>query len=165
MNAHSLFRKTLTVLSVAAACASAVPASAATTIILNRSLPPQFEVTGTQFDVDEQTGRVRLTFDIFDFTWESNIVRTESVDVPGLRFDRERREVLYESKGSVVTCARRKKILWGTSYPATDACRIVVKSELRNQAASPELRARTDGTDWVIELETEEPAKTAGHSR
>ena len=37
----------------------------------------------------------------------------------------------YESDGSVVTCARRKKILWGTTYPETGACRITVRSEPR----------------------------------
>lgn len=155
MDAPSLIRKPLIAFSIAAICAFAVTASADTPVILHRSLPPQFQVTGTTFDVDERTGLVRLAFDVFDFTWESNLVRTESVDVPGLRYDRERGAVLYENGGAVVTCARRKKILWGTSYPATDACRIVVRSEVQN----------TGMTDWVVEFVTDGPAKSAGLSK
>lgn len=155
MNAPSLIRNPLVALSIAAICASAVPASAETPVILHRSLPPQFQVAGTRFHVDERTGRVRLAFDVFDFTWESNLVRTESIDVPGLRFDREHREVLYQNGGSVVTCATSKKVLWATSYPATDACRINVRSEVENSGM----------TDWVVEVVTDGPAKTAELSR
>jgi hypothetical protein len=155
MNKRTLTGKSLLALAIAAVCASAVPASAETPVMLHRSLPPQFQVTGATFDVDEQTGRVRLAFDVFDFTWESNIVRTESIDVPGLRFDRERGAVLYENGGAVVTCARRKKILWATSYPATDACRINVGSEVQN----------TGMTDWVVGFVTDGSAKSAGPSK
>lgn len=155
MNKHTLAGKSLLALAIAAVCASTVPASAETPVILHRSVPPQFEVTGTKFDVDERTGLVRLAFDVFDFTWEGSLVRTESIDVPGLRFDRERREVLYENGGGVVTCAKRKKFLWETSYPATDACRIVVRREVQN----------TDMTDWVVEFVTNGPAKSAGLSK
>jgi hypothetical protein len=152
MNALLLIRKSLIALSIAAVSSSAVPASAETPVVLYRSVPPQFQVMGTKFDVDERTGLVRLAFDVFDFTWESNLFRTESIDVPGLRYDRERGAVLYENGGAVVTCARRKKILWGTSYPATDACRIVVRNEVQN----------TGITDWVVEFVTKAPAKSAG---
>lgn len=107
---------------------------------------------------------MRLDVDVYDDTWEGNI-SSESVAVPGLRFDRERREVLYESGGSVVTCARPKKFLWSTSYPATGACRIVVGSEPRNVEADPGARAWTDWTDWRVELVTDEPARTAGRPR
>jgi hypothetical protein len=155
MNAPSPIRNLLVVLSIAAICASAVPASAETPVVLHRSLPPQFQVAGTKFDVDEGTGLVRLAFDVFDFTWEGSLVRTETIDVPGLRFDRERREVLYQNGGSVVTCATRKKFLWATSYPATDACRINVRSEVENSGM----------TDWVVEVVTDEPAKTAELSK
>ena len=155
MNAPSLIRNMLIALSIATTCAAAVPASAETPVILHRSLPPQFQVAGTKFDVDERTGQVRLAFDVFDFTWESNLVRTESIDVPGLRFDRERREILYQNGSSVVTCATRKKVLWATSYPATGACRIDVRSEVENSGM----------TDWVVEVVTDGPAKTAEISR
>jgi len=151
MNAPLRIQKTLIALSIAAACASALPASAETLVIRHQSLPPQLQVTGAKFDVDERTGLVRLAFDVFDFTWEGNIVRTESIDVPGLRFDRARREVLYENGSSVVTCARRKKFLWGTSYPATDACKILVRSTAES----------TGMKDWVVEFVTKEPAKAA----
>ena len=129
MKAHSLLRRTLIAFSIAAACAPAVSVSAATTIVLHRNLPAQLEVTAAKFDVDEGTGRVRLAFDVFDPTYEGNTYRTEYLDVPGLRVDRERREVLYENGGSVVTCAQRKKFLWETTYPATEACRFVLSSE------------------------------------
>jgi len=155
MNVPSLIRRTLIAFSIAAVCASAVPASAETPVILQRRLPPQFQVMDTKFDIDEATGRVRLAFDVFDFTWESNLVRTEFIDIPGLRFDRERGAVLYESGGAVVACARRKKTVWGTSYPATGACRIVVRSEVQNAGM----------TDWVVEFVTDGPAKGAGLSK
>lgn len=161
MNGPSLPGKTLIALSIAAACASAAPVSAATIIILDRSLPPEAKVSGTEFDVDEQTGRARVAVDLYDDSWEGNL-SSESVLVPGLRFDRERREVLYESEGSVVTCARRKKILWRTSYPATGACRIIVRSEPRNADAGPGVRALTD---WVVELVTDESTRAARLSR
>ena len=73
-------------------------------------------------------GRAQLAVDFFDDTDEGYLT-SESVDVPGLRFDRERGEVIYESDGSVLTCARRQKILWGTRYKETGACRISVRSE------------------------------------
>ncbi len=155
MKAPSLIRNSLIAFSIAAICASAVPASAETPVILHRSLPPQFQIAGTKFDVDERTGLVRLAFDVFDFTWESSLVRTEFIDVPGLRFDRERREVLYQNGSSVVTCATRKKVLWVTSYPATDACRINVRSEVQTSGM----------TDWVVEVVTNEPAKAVELSR
>jgi hypothetical protein len=162
MNAHSLIRKTLITLSIAAACGSAVPVAAATPITLHRSLAPQFQVAGEGFDVNERTGRVRLTFDVFDFTWESNLIRTELVDVPGLRFDRERREVVYENEGLVTTCARPKKFLWSTTYPATDACRIIVRRETQTAGADS---GTSVGTDWAVELVTNEPTKSARLSR
>ena len=129
MKALSLIRKTLIALSIATACAPAVSVSAATAIVVHRNLPSQFEVTAAKFDVDEGTWRVRLAFDVFDPTYEGNTYRTEYIDVPGLRVDRERGEVIYENGGSVVACAQRKKFLWETSYPATEACRFIVTSE------------------------------------
>jgi hypothetical protein len=155
MNTLSRIRQGFIAVSIAAICASSAPAAAETPVILHRSLPPQFQVAGTKFDVDERTGLVRLAFDVFDFTWEGSLVRTETIDVPGLRFDRERREVLYQNGGSVVTCARRKRFLWATSYPATAACRINVRSEVENSGM----------TDWVVEVAVDGSAKTAELSR
>ncbi|HMA28378.1 MAG TPA: hypothetical protein VKS23_00815 [Thermoanaerobaculia bacterium] len=145
----------------AIACASAAPASAATVIVLDRTLPPEVKVTGTSFDVDEKLGRVRLAVGLYDESFEGNI-SSEPVVVPGLTFDRERREVRYESKGSVVTCARPRKILWATRYEATDACRITVRSEPRIAAEGSGERALTG---WVVELATNEPTRSAGLKR
>lgn len=144
---------------LALAFAAAAPASAATVIVLNRNLPPQVKVSNTEFDVDERAGSVRLAVELFDDSWEGNL-SVESVEVPGLRFDRERQEVLYESGGSVVTCARRKRILWGTTWPATNACRITVKKESRTADAGGGAP-----TSWVVALVTDEPAKAARLSR
>lgn len=161
MIARSPIRKTLIALLIAAACASEVPASAAKIVVLDRSLPPGVKVSGTEFEVDERLGNVRLAVDYFDDSWEGNL-STESVEVPGLTFDREHREVRYESEGHVVTCAQRKKILWGTAYPATDACRIIVRSEPR--IANTGFRERAS-TGWIVELATNEPMKAAGLKR
>lgn len=153
--------RTFRALAIAAACAFAAPASAATIGLLDVNLPAEVRVTGTNFEVDEQAGLARLAVDLYDESFEGNI-STELVVVPGLTFDRELREVRYEGGGSVVTCARRKKILWGTSYPATEACRTVVRSEPRNVDAGFGARPLTR---WVVELVTDEPARSTGDAR
>lgn len=160
MNRTHMSRNLLIAFALAAACPFGAPASAATIVVLHRSLPPEVRVSGTSFDVDEQRGRVRLAVDLYDDSWEGNVT-TESVSVPGLRFDRERREVLYESEGSVVRCARRRTILWGTSYPATEACRITVRSE----PLAADADATRALTDWVVEFAAGEPTRSAALSR
>lgn len=150
-------RKTLVALSIAAACASALPASAAPITILDRSLPPEVKILRTEFVVDEKTGSARVGVDLYDDSWDGYLT-SESVVVPGLRFDRERREVIFESGGSVVTCARPRKILWGTDYPATAACPVLVRSETRNADAGAGARATRN---WVVELVTDEPTRAA----
>jgi hypothetical protein len=160
MSAPSSFRNTLAVFSIAA-FASAVPASAATITVLDRRLPPETMVLRTEFDVDETTGSARVAVDLFEDSWDGYLT-SESVVVPGLRFDRERREVLYESGGSVVTCARAKRVLWGRSYPSTGACQILVRSERRDADAGLGARAPRN---WVVDLVTDQPTKAARLSR
>jgi hypothetical protein len=149
-------RTTLAALAITAACVLASPAWAANTILVDRTLPPQVKVARTEFTVDD-TGRAQLAVDFFDDTDEGYLT-SESVDVPGLRFDRERGEVIYESDGSVLTCARRQKILWGTRYKETGACRISVRSEKPTVEAGSRASA---AKEWVVELVTEEPTKAA----
>ena len=148
-------RTTIAALAIATACASASPVRAATTILLDRTLPPRMKVSRTGFDVDERTGRARLAVDFFDDT-EDGYTTSESVDVPGLRFDRASGAVLYENAGSVLTCAQRRKVLWGTRYRETGACRIVVRSE--TPVAEASVRA---SREWIVELVTDEPTKAA----
>jgi phosphate-selective porin len=161
MNKHTLTGRALLAFAIAAACASAVPASAAKIIVLDRTLPPEVKVVGTNFEVDEKLGGVRLAVDFYDESFDGNL-SSQLFVVPGLTFDREHREVRYESEGSAVTCAQRKKILWGTAYPATDACRITVRSEPRIADAGFRERAVTG---WVVELATNEPTEAAGQGR
>jgi hypothetical protein len=157
MNKYALSGRALASFAFATACAFAVPASAATTIVLDRNLPPEVKVTGTSFDVDEKLGRARLAVDLYDDSFEGNSF-SESVAVPGLTFDRENREVRYESEGAVVTCAVAKKFLWATTYEATDACRITVRSEPRIADGGATTRPLTG---WVVELATNEPTRSA----
>ncbi len=161
MNKNHRSGRALVFFAIAAAFASAVPASAATAIVLDRTLPPEVKVTGTSFDVDEKTGRARLAVGFYDESFEGNM-SSESFAVPGLSFDRERREVRYESGGSVATCAVRKTFLWATTYEGTDACRIIVTSEPRTAAAGSEERARTS---WIVALTANEPTRSAGLKR
>jgi len=142
---------------MATASAFAVPASAAGIVILDRDLPPEVKITGTSFEVDEGTGRARIAVDLYDESFEGNTF-SESVAVPGLTFDRERREVLYESDGSTVTCAVRKKVLWAATYAESGACRITVRSEPRTADDGFQARAVTG---WVVELATDEPTRSA----
>jgi hypothetical protein len=157
MRGPSRSRVTLIALSIVAASASAVPVSAATIALLDRSLAPEAKVLRTEFGVDERTGSARVVVDLYDDSWDGYLT-SESVAVPGLRFDRERREVVFESGGSVVTCARPRKVLWGKIYPATGACRILVRSESRDAAAD---RGTPASKEWVVELVTDEPTKAA----
>lgn len=161
MNKNLMSGRALVFFAIAAAFASSVPASAATSIVLDRSLPREVKVTGTTFDVDEKLGRVRLDVDLYDESFEGNR-SWEPVVVPGLTFDRESREVRYESAGSVVTCAVRKKFLWATTYAATDACRINVRSEPLAANADSGARAQTG---WIVELATDVPTRSAGLKR
>jgi hypothetical protein len=157
MNGHSLPEKALIVFAMAAACASAVPASAASVVVLDQNLPREVKVTGTHFEVDEKAGNARLAIDLFDESFETNIY-SDSLVVPGLVFDRERREVRYESDGSSVTCAVRKKVLWATTYPETGQCRISVRTESRTADGGSGMQA---ATGWVVELATSEAARQA----
>ena len=101
MNKHTFSGNSFIAFAIAAAGAAAVPATAATTIVLDRSLPPEVKVTGTRFDVDEKLGRVHLAVDLYDESFSGNSF-SETVVVPGLTFDRERREVRCESGGPAV---------------------------------------------------------------
>lgn len=157
VNGRSLAERTLIPLALAAACAFAPPTRASSIVVLDRNLPPEVKVTGTGFDVDERAGRVRLAVDLYDESFEGAI-RSEAVVVPGLAFDRERGEVLYENDGSTVTCAVRKKVLWGRTYAETGACRISVRRESR--AADGGL-APTAVTGWVVEFKADEPTRSA----
>ena len=148
-------------LATAAAGAFAVPASAAPIVVLDRNLPREVRVTGTHFEVDERTASARIAVNLYDESFEGNMY-SESVVVPGLTFDRERREVLYEAGGSTVTCAVRKKFLWATTYEASGACRIMVRSEPRTADDGFGTRAVTG---WVVELATDEPTRSAGLNR
>ncbi len=161
MNATSLTRRTLRAFAMAAASAIALPAAAAPIVVLDRNLPPEVKVTGTHFEVDEGTGRARIAVDLYDESFEGNIY-SESVAVPGLTFDRERREVLYEHGGSTVTCAARKKVLWAATYPESGACRITVRSEPRTADDGFRTHALTG---WVVELATNEPTRSASLKR
>jgi hypothetical protein len=164
MRASTPARSLLIALSIASACASTT-AAAVTNIIVVRTLPPGMKVSGAEFKVDERTGSARLVVDVYDDSWEGNLF-SDAVAVPGLRFDPERREVLYENGGAIVTCAQPRKFLWSTSYPATGACRIVVRSEPRKAGGDPgEARAWADWRDWVVEFVTDEASKTAARSR
>lgn len=154
-------RTAVAALAIAAACAFSAPVRAATTILVDRTLPSSVKVSRTEFGVDESSGRAVVAVDFFDDTDEGYLT-SESVDVPGLRFDRERGEVLYESDGSVLTCARRKKILWGTYYRETGACRIFVRNEASEAKAGSHASA---AREWVVELVTGEPTKAARLSK
>jgi hypothetical protein len=161
MNTRALSGRSVIAFAFAVACASAVPAPAAEVIVLDRTLPPEVRVVGTNFEVDETLGSVRLAVDFFDDAWEGSLT-TELVEVPGLTFDREHRQVRYESEGSSVTCAERRKFLWNTSYPATSACRIIVRTEPR-VAHTGFRESRLNG--WIVELATNLPTKAAARTR
>jgi len=161
MNGKSLTGRALMAFAMAAASAFAVPASAAAIVVLDRNLPREVKVTGTDFEVDEGTARARIAVDLYDESFEGNL-HSESVAVPGLTFDRERREVLFEVGGSTVTCAIQKKILWAATYPQTGACRITVRNEPRTADDGFQARAVTG---WVVELKADEPTRSAGLKR
>lgn len=161
MSKNGVSGRALVAFALAAACTSAVPAAAAKIIVLDRSLPPEVKVTGTSFDVDEKLGRARIAVDLYDRSFEGNFF-SESVAVPGLTFDRQRREVRYESGGSVVTCALSRNFLWGKTYPETGACRITVRSEPRVADTGAGAHSMTG---WIVELATSEPTRSAGLKR
>ncbi len=118
--------RTLSVLALAAA--ASCPASAAPVEVLRRSLPPLVSVVGTHFSVDEKAGRALLAVDYYDGSFEGSSY-SELVAVPGLVFDRARREVLWEDEGADVACAVPRRVLWATAWRETGACRFVVTGE------------------------------------
>jgi hypothetical protein len=157
MNGHSLTGKALIVIGMAALCASSVPASAASVLVLDRNLPREVKITGTQYEVDEEAGNARLAVDFFDESFEGSS-HSESLVIPGLVFDRERREVRYERDGMSVTCAVRKKVLWATTYPETGPCQITVRKEARTADGGSGMHAVTG---WVVELATSQVPRYA----
>lgn len=148
-------------LALAVACAVAAPASAVTLEVARRSLPREVTITGTHLEVDTKTDRVRVAVDYFDASFEGSW-SSEHVTVPGLVFDRLKREVHYEADGSSVTCAVAKKSLWTTSYPLADGCRITVCNEA--DAGGDELRGEA-ATVSTVRLFVDEPQRAAGLKR
>jgi hypothetical protein len=161
MNRYSLRGTALIVFAMAAACASTLPASGASVVVLDRNFPAEVKVTGTHFEVDEKAGEARLVADLLDESFEGRLFE-EPLVVSGLVFDREHREVRYESDGSSVTCAAPKKVLWATTWPETGACRITIRKSARTVDGGSGARAVTG---WVVELATNEPAKSAALER
>jgi hypothetical protein len=139
---------------LATALLSTLPAAGASIEVWSRPLPPEVKVTGAHFEADEKTGRAVVVVELLDESFETNLFE-ETVPVPGLVFDRERRQVLYEHDGTSVACATRKKVLFATTYPATAACRL----SLENEKATLESGVRSEpGTLSAVRLAVTESA-------
>jgi len=67
MNKNHMSGRALVLFAMAAAFASAVPASAATILVLDRSLPPEVKITGTNYEVDEHLGQRAQTGWVVEF--------------------------------------------------------------------------------------------------
>ena len=156
MNESSL-GKSVVLAAVVAACAFAAPAAAAPPVVVyHRELPPDVKITGTEFDVDSHSSRPRIWITSFDqFSAEYH---SESIPVRGLVLTPDRREVRYEADGTSVTCAVRKRFLWGASYEPTGACPVTVRSERLTAEERPDATA----AEWVVELSPRGTPETSG---
>ena len=133
-------------------------ANAATVRLFEKSVPKEISVTGTHYEVDEKLGRARLIVELLDESFEGRLFE-ETVEVPGLSFDRKSGEVRYRTRESEATCAVRKKVLWATTYEPTPACRVGVRNEAR---LKDEGHGAARLTAAVVEMTVDDAIRSSG---
>jgi hypothetical protein len=121
----------------------------ATTLMIDRDLPPAAAVVGASFAADAANHRAWVVVDFVERTAEEDLVRSERVAVPGLSYDPATRTIRLQDGEQELTCAVGRKVLWATSFRATSECPIRVREA---QKTADGALVQADSTHVVIEV-------------
>jgi hypothetical protein len=121
----------------------------ATTLMIDRDLPPAAAVVGASFAADAANHRAWVVVDFVERTAEEDLVRSERVAVPGLSYDPASRTIRLQDGEQELTCAVGRKVLWATSFRATSECPIRVRETQKTEDGA---LVQADKTHIVIEV-------------
>jgi hypothetical protein len=123
----------------------------ATTLMIDRDLPPAAAVVGASFAADAANHRAWVVVDFVERTAEEDLVHSERVAVPGLSYDPATRTIRLQDGEQELTCAVGRKMLWATSFRATSECPIRVRETQKTEDGAP---VQANKTHIVIEVGT-----------
>jgi hypothetical protein len=121
----------------------------ATTLMIDRDLPPAAAVVGASFAADAANHRAWVVVDFVERTAEEDLVRSERVAVPGLSYDPATRTIRLQDGEQELTCAVGRKVLWATSFRATSECPIRVRETQKTKDGA---LVQADKTHIVVEV-------------
>jgi hypothetical protein len=125
-------------------------ATHATTLRIDRDLPPAAAVVGASFAADATDHRAWVVVEFVDRSAaEEDFVRSERVAVPGLSYDPATRTIRLQDGERELTCAVGRKVLWATSFRATSECPIAVRETGKTEDGAP---MQADKTHIVVEV-------------
>jgi hypothetical protein len=128
-------------------------AAHATTVAVERDVPPTVSVAGASFDADRGRGQAWVVVDFVEHGGEEEQVYSERVPVPGLTYDAATRTIHLQDGDRDVTCAVGRRLLWATSFKPTSDCPLHVQQSPQAKVPSGEK------TRFLIDVGT---ARTAG---
>ena len=121
----------------------------ATTLTIDRDLPPSAAVVGASFAADAANHSAWVVVDFVERSADQDLVRSERVAVPGLSYDPATRTIRLQDGEQALTCAVGRKVLWATSFRATSECPIRVRETQKTDNGALVL---ADKTHIVIEV-------------
>ena len=110
-------------------------AAHATTVVVERDVPPAVSVAGAAFEADRDLHDAWVVVDFVEHGGEEEQVYSERLAVPGLTYDAATRTIQLQDGDRSVTCAVTKRLLWAAYFSPTSECPI------RVQQSPPEAKA------------------------
>lgn len=121
----------------------------ATTLTIDRDLPPAAEVVGASFAADAANHDAWVVVDFVEHAADQDLVSSERVAVPGLSYDPATRTIRLQNGEQELTCAVGRKVLWVTSFRATSACPIRVRETQKTEDGA---LVQAEKTHIVVEV-------------
>lgn len=122
----------------------------ATTLVVDRDVPPTVSVAGASFDADRDLHSAWIVVDFVEHGGEEEQVYSERLAVPGLTYDAATRTIHLQDGDRSITCAVTKRLLWATYFSLTSECPI------RVQQSPPEAKAygvaQSEKARFLVEL-------------
>ena len=126
-------------------------AAHATTVAVERDVPPTVSVAGASFDADRGRGEAWIVVDFVEHGGEEEQVYSERVPVPGLTYDAATRTIHLQDGDRDVTCAVGRRVLWAVAFKPTSDCPIHVQQSPQAEAGV----APAEKTRFLIDVGTE----------
>lgn len=126
-------------------------AAHATTVAVERDVPPTVSVAGASFNADRGRGQAWIVVDFVEHGGEEEQVYSERVPVPGLTYDAATRTIHLQDGDRDVTCAVGRRLLWAISFKPTSDCPIHVQQSPQAEGGV----APGEKTRFLIDVETE----------